>query len=1072
MKLYFDNTNIDLILTDQSNRTRNLMGDDSLTLHFQLPYDQHGEYIDIPVGAWCYYPEGTEIKYTLEKPQNFKKNHSRDFEYTLILEGEQAKLKRYKFRDIGSRKLKFSLTAKPEEHLKMLVDNLNKRDTGWKVGNKCVDAAEKTLSYNHTTCLDALNMMAQEFNTEWEIKDKTIYLCKVEHYKEDPLALSYGRGNGLVGGMDRSNISDSKAVETLFVQGGSQNIDLSRYNSPELLLPKNQQIGYDGTYFEDETGYNASEARIYKTDADGYSIQRADKPLKTHIEDSLDLSHIYPSRTGEVTRIDAGFPYDFWDKTIPEDLDYSKYRIDGEKISVVFQTGILAGKTFDIAQTETEVTGYVHKDPTSNKALDRRFKLVPQDIDGRSMPDNLFKPAIGDKYAVFGMMMPDQYIENSEKGGAAWDMFREAVRYMYDHENPRFSFRAELDGIWAKENWRKVGDKVIVGGYVEFSDPQFQPESVPIRIVSVKEFINNPHSPTIELSNSPLAQSVSSSLGKIEENEVVVENNRNEAHSYNKRYYQSAKELIGMLEGAVGNFSESINPVSVHAMSLLLGADEYQFGFTDGMSPLERFQCNSGAFIAKAGPIQHYTIPILNKDGEAGEKIMSSKRDEKNYRKWAIQNNLERNNLKETPTTPYFLYIECPSGVGTTGKYRLEKDALPFVDGSNYNLLVGILSSEINGERDFVSMHGFTEILPGRITTDKIVSLNGDTYFDLTNNEIAGRINFLDGLISGRIEIKDGKVTNCGISGAPKEKETDPSPIRFWAGSTDEKKAPFKVRDDGSMESTKGKIGSMEVNGDQLVMRENGEARVTIIPGTLTTLNEIDTPPSGSEKKFSGRGIDIEFLETCLQGSGTYEMETEASITLPKTATLSLSGVSISASAFIKQVTGNEAYRNGWVTTTLILKNGHGNEVTSWQVTSTINNYGGIYPPPKTVTEPINTYEISLPAGTYSLHLRFNHTGDQNIYFGGGMSGGKLQYSYTVNQTSIGMNGIVTAWGNNNHFYAAKEDGKFKLQGRSDKVAIRLEDNKICMYGIGFFNANDPEGTIYREGDVLKIKLK
>lgn len=1069
MKLYFDNTNIDLILTDQSNRTRTLMGDDSLTLHFQLPYDQHGEYIDIPVGAWCYYPEGTEIKYTLEKPQNFKKNHSRDFEYTLILEGEQAKLKRYKFRDIGSRKLKFSLTAKPEEHLKMLIDNLNKRDTGWKVGNKCVDAAEKTLSYNHTTCLDALNMMAQEFNTEWEIKDKTIYLCKVEHYKENPLALSYGRGNGLVGGMDRSNISDSKAVETLFVQGGSQNIDLSRYNSPELLLPKNQQIGYDGTYFEDESGYNASEARIYKTDADGYSIQRADKPLKTHIEDSLDLSHIYPSRTGEVTRIDAGFPYDFWDKTIPEDLDYSKHRIDGEKISVVFQTGILAGKTFDITQTETEVTGYVHKDPTSNKALDRRFKLVPQDIDGRSMPDSLFKPAIGDKYAVFGMMMPDQYIENSEKGGAAWDMFREAVRYMYDHENPRFSFRAELDGIWAKENWRKVGDKVIVGGYVEFSDPQFQPESVPIRIVSVKEFINNPHSPTIELSNSPLAQSVSSSLGKIEENEVVVENNRNEAHSYNKRYYQSAKELIGMLEGAVGNFSESINPVSVHAMSLLLGADEYQFGFTDGMSPLERFQCNSGAFIAKAGPIQHYTIPALNALGKPGEKVMASKNNAANYRKWTIQNNLERNNLKETPTTPYFLYIECPSGAGTTGKYRLEKDALPFVDGSNYNLLVGILSSEINGERDFVSMHGFTEILPGRITTDKIVSNDGSTYFDLTQNKIAGKINFLDGLISGRVEVGNDDTINCGISGVPKEKEEDPSPIRFWAGDADENKAPFKVWDDGSMESTKGKIGAMEVDEGELIMYNSiREPRITITPGNITSLDDIDTPIDDWKYLNSASSIS-EFGPDGLNGTGNCTIKTGNTITLPKFATFLLSGVKIKS--IITTRPGNPNIpKVGYMTTTLILKDEKRGTEYSICRTECQANIDQTQTP--NLYEMKETFSLPLRDGTYSLYLQCNYYGNELSYFEVNMNGGMMRYNYTINETVIGMNGIITAWGSDNHFYAAKVNNQFKIQARSGKAAIRLEDGLIRMYGIGFFNANDPEGTIYREGDVLKIKLK
>ena len=57
--------------------------------------------------------------------------------------------------------------------------------------------------------------------------------------------------------------------------------------------------------------------------------------------------------------------------------------------------------------------------------------------------------------------------------------------------------------------------------------------------------------------------------------------------------------------------------------------------------------------------------------------------------------------------------------------------------------LTGILNSEdSDGGRSFVSLYGFTEILPGRITTDKIVSSDGLTYFDLLNGVIGGKIRF------------------------------------------------------------------------------------------------------------------------------------------------------------------------------------------------------------------------------------------------------------------------------------------------------------------------------------------
>ena len=44
------------------------------------------------------------------------------------------------------------------------------------------------------------------------------------------------------------------------------------------------------------------------------------------------------------------------------------------------------------------------------------------------------------------------------------------------------------------------------------------------------------------------------------------------------------------------------------------------------------------------------------------------------------------------------------------------------------------------GERSFVELYGFTEILPGRVTTERIISPDGKTYFDLVKSEIGGNI--------------------------------------------------------------------------------------------------------------------------------------------------------------------------------------------------------------------------------------------------------------------------------------------------------------------------------------------
>ena len=264
-----------VVVDDNSYRTRAIMGENSLTLTFALP-----TYLEVPVGSYCVY-QGEN--YTLIKPQNFKKNNSRNFEYTLVLDSAQSQLTKYKFRDTNTNRLKFSLTAKPQEHLEMLVANLNLRDTGWTVGSYDV-AAEKSIPFNHNFCIDALKAMATAFDTEWEVAGKTIHLRKIEYNKTAPVALSYGQGNGFKPGLGRTNMDNTKPVEILYVQGGNRNIDPSKYGATELLLPKSQAYTYSG--------------RAYITDAYGLSVRRSDKPLSTMEEDSLDLSNIYLSRVG------------------------------------------------------------------------------------------------------------------------------------------------------------------------------------------------------------------------------------------------------------------------------------------------------------------------------------------------------------------------------------------------------------------------------------------------------------------------------------------------------------------------------------------------------------------------------------------------------------------------------------------------------------------------------------------------------------------------------------------------------------------------------------------------------
>lgn len=711
LTLHFNNTTLDVQESDSSYRYRSLMSKPQLVLKFSL-----SEFIEIPVGAWCEY-QG--VKYKLGSPENIKKNGTRNIEYTLTLGTLEDNMSLYKMRNPVDKRLKWSMCAKPHELVEAIVWNLNQRDGAgvWKVG-ECLDAAEQTVEFNHTYVDAALQDVANKFETEWEINDYTISLHKVEYFKDDPLPLAYGKGNGFEPGVGRTTQSDELPIKRLYVQGGDRNIDRSKYGSAELLLPKSQTLVYEG--------------RIYQSDAEGYSIERIDKVSDAVKEDSLDCSEIYPSRVGTVSAvecIDAGKNfYDIIDNSIPAELNFNDYVIEGETATIIFQKGMLAGddKQFEFKYNHSE----------------RRFELVPQEIDGVTMPNETFSPAVGDTYAIFGIMLPDSYIcNNTDKTGASWDMFREAARKLYENEDQKFTFTGTLQGLWAKKNWLRVGGRLKVGGYVLFTDEQFAPDGIPIRITGIKEFLTSPYAPVLEISNSVSGKSVSSQLREIGQNEVATDNSIRNAVSYTKRRFRDVKETMAMLEDSMlDNFTNSINPLTVQTMMMLIGDESLQFRFVASKTDLTAvgdgitYDNTAKQLHIPHGFIQHMTLGI---------GTISSSHADSEYKVWEMNEYLSP--YLDNGAKKYYLYAKVSrTDTAVKGDFLLSDRAIKMNDVAGYyHLLVGILNSEYDGERSYVSLYGFSEILPGRITTDKIVSSDGKTYFDLLLGEIGGNIKFI-----------------------------------------------------------------------------------------------------------------------------------------------------------------------------------------------------------------------------------------------------------------------------------------------------------------------------------------
>lgn len=695
--LHYNNTSKTIYEDSDSYRYRAIMQKTVVTLRFSLP-----EFIEFPIGTSVEFEGHT---YKTKDVASFKKEGERRYNYTLMFYDETADLEKYKLRDTIDRRVRFIRCARPKEYIDLIVANLNQREPGWKAGS-VIDAAEKTIAFDHTNVLEALQKVADEFNTEWEIESKTISLRKVEYFKEDPLPLSYGKGNGFVPGVGRTTQEDERAVEILMVQGGDRNIDRSKYGSKYLLLPKSKAYTYEG--------------RTYISDADGLSIKRQDKPLATKQEDSLDLSDIYPSRVGEVSEVfevdkEKNY-YDFTDKTIPPELDYNACLIEGESMTVSFLTGMLAG---DDKQFECK---YNHEQ--------RRWQIVPQEIDGITMPGGNYIPRATDTYAVFGIQLPDPYICNdTDKTGASWDMMKEACRHLYDKETPKFTFTGELQGLWAKKNWMRIGGRMRCGSYILFSDTQFVPDGVAIRITGIKDYLSSPKTPIIELSNTVSGSSISSEIDKIKDNDIIIEDEIGKAVSFTKRRFRDALETMDMLEGAMlENFTNRISPIAIETMAMLVGDERLQFRFVDDnlsqVSPHFVFSADTKQMTCPQAILQHLTLGVKDITSDKG-------RDAKKYKKWSLP--LYVSPVLTDPKAKFYLYAKC-STTAETGEYILSQAAHKLQEGTNYYFLVGILNSEYDGERSFVTMYGFTEILPGRITTDRVVTPDASSFFDLVAN--------------------------------------------------------------------------------------------------------------------------------------------------------------------------------------------------------------------------------------------------------------------------------------------------------------------------------------------------
>lgn len=782
---------ISVKVDDSSYAYEEIMGDDIVVLEFSLT-----NHIELVPGSYVLF---RGKKYELFNRTDVTIQHTRDYQYKATFSGPQARFSRYVVYNAIDGRVRFDMIGKPKDHLDLIIGNLNLREAGmWDYGDY-VDKTEALVSYNHTSIKDALNAIAEAFDTEWSVEPDgngyIINLRKNELHKNNPLTLGYGKNKGFKPGVGRVNYGEFGQVEKVWIDGGERNLSIGEYGWTSLHFPaglsfsadNEGKLSYtiDGTTYT-ENGFNAAKAIAFITDEWGSSVRIASASPSCN-EVSLDLTQFYPKRVGSVT--DVRYLYkgqyltyaelmaldnpptgDDWlevqvdiiDSTIPQDLDYAACCISpDDPMTVIFQDGQLIGREFSAAFYKEAKTRVVDGQTVTIRPANR-FELVRTTIDGEEMPNAVFRPNTTgtDTYIVVNIYMPEQYICDLEHfEGAEIEALREACKFIHENKDPQFTFKGVVDDLYSKRNWLNVGGRLAPGECIAFQDSNIQPEPVVTRIIGLKTYVNNEYAPELTLSNETVKGGMASTIAKLRASDEHVMERVKEGRRFTQRSFRDAKETISMLAGALDYFTEGIQPITVETMSLLVGDQSLQFKFwtdrtctTPVLNPVV-YDPDTHKVNIPACVIQHMTLGIA-------DVAPSGSRSVDEYLRWtmvafespALTGVDQQGN--DVSATAYYVYAKVdaanvakPDSQRTEeelthigGEFVLSKTKLPFepTTGNNYHhLLVGILNSEYEGGRSFAPMYGFTEVLPGQITTDVIRSASGDSYFDLANNQFA-----------------------------------------------------------------------------------------------------------------------------------------------------------------------------------------------------------------------------------------------------------------------------------------------------------------------------------------------
>jgi hypothetical protein len=634
--------------------------------------------------------------YTLNQLPTIKKTGDRRFSYDLIFEGVQYELIDAQLL-LPDDTVGDSLTGDLFTFLQILVSNANRVFPGkWSVGEYPADTEYKTLTFTGDNCLAALQRLCEEYQQEFEIVQATSGARTLHIRKAGvvfPYTFRYGRTGGLYE-LTRQNISSKNVVTRLYAYGGSSNVPnsyLTGRSSSKLCLPgKNKNT----SYIEDAAAVAA------------FGVKE-----NTHAFDD-----IFPNRYGAVTAKGSAY-YAFVDSTMNFNLNETDgqgntlWLINGVAAKVHFNTGNLAGYEFDVHK-------YDH--------ATRTIEVVPfQDENGMEFPSKTsaaFQFAPGDKYFFIDINLPDAYITQAEQ-----KLYGEAQAYYEQNSQPQVQYSLQVDENFIRQfaGQLTVVNLFAVGDYIPIQDTDIGVDKS-VRITGFTRDLLKPYKYAITLADTATKSAYVRMVASQRETNRIIEINNLADPAKARRSWRSSQEVLSMVFDPDGDYySEKIKPLSIETSMLQVGAKSMQFVLQNVIFE-PNYQGNPNYIRVSSGNLIHYTI---------AESITF----------WSIAAT-EFSQL--AGNTAYYIYARCQQS-GSAGNIILDT-AQRKVDYETgyYTFWVGVLNSVVTDDEGLrparlISLtYGSTTVNGRFIKTGRIESTDGETYFDLDNGEIGGKISF------------------------------------------------------------------------------------------------------------------------------------------------------------------------------------------------------------------------------------------------------------------------------------------------------------------------------------------